>query len=136
MRMPGQNRIQHLVYHLTAHVERAKFDLAADGDDLERRARGGDVPTRISPGKFISGRKVHTAMRVQILQKTLQPSFETDLGDHAGDGDTASSGVPEFAHDSPDRVILRIPAIAGPFHSWPIRQLCYDESNHESSKKS
>src|SRR5207302_5166611 len=100
MRMPVENRQQHGIQHLATKIERAKFHLAVDGDNLQRRTRGGEVPARISPRKFISGRKVGAAMRVQVPQETFQSLFEVDLGHHAGDGDTAGSGIPEFGHKS------------------------------------
>ena len=116
MRMLRQDRIQHLRQHLPAQIERPKLDLAIDRDDLERRPCGGDVPARVSPRKLISGGKINAAMCVQILQKTLQSFLEADLGDSAGDGDTAASGIPEFTH-----VSLQLSAISGRQkrrHSW------------------
>jgi len=65
---------------------------------FERRPRGGKIPARVSPGEFIAGGKVDAAAGVQILQKTFQSLFEADLGNHACNGNTASSGISEFGH--------------------------------------
>src|SRR3981081_4571134 len=69
MRVALEHRLQHSIEHFTALIERAKLDLAVDGDDLERRTRGGEIPARISPGKFVSGRQVYAAVGIQIFQK-------------------------------------------------------------------
>jgi len=100
MRIARENRLQHLVQHFATLIEWAKLDLPIDGDDLERRSRGGEIPARVSPGEFISGGKVYAAMRIQILQKTLQSILERDLGNDAGNSDTASSGISELAHNN------------------------------------
>ena len=96
--MSLENRQQHLIQPLAAKIERTKVHIAVDRDNLQGRARGGEIPARVSPGKLIAGGKVGAAARVQILQKMLQPPFEVDLGNHAGNGDTASSGISEFGH--------------------------------------
>ena len=49
-------------------------DVAALGNDLERRRDGGDVPARISPRKFVAGGKIDAALRVQLLAQRLQPA--------------------------------------------------------------
>src|SRR3989442_9983752 len=109
MRVLLENGAQHLVQHFAAQVERTQFHITVYRDDLEQRARGGEVPARIPSWKFISGGQIGAAMRVQVLQKAFQSLFVAGFRDHAGDGDTAASEIPEFAHDPPGWVTTRIP---------------------------
>src|SRR5579872_979771 len=98
MRIALENRMQHAVEQFAALIQGAKLDLAVDGDDLERRARGGEIPARISAGEFVSGREVYAAAGGQIFQEAGEAFLERDFGGDAGDGDTGSSGIFEFAH--------------------------------------
>jgi hypothetical protein len=62
-----EHRPQHSIEHFAALIQRAKLDLAIDGDNLERRTCGGEIPTRVSPRKFVSGRQVYAAAGIQLL---------------------------------------------------------------------
>src|SRR5437588_10483972 len=62
MRIAREHRQQHLVQHLASLIEWAKLYLAIDGDDLERRSRGCEIPARVSSGEFRSGGKRYAAM--------------------------------------------------------------------------
>jgi len=63
-----------------------------------RRARGGEIPARISAGEFVSGRQVYAAVRVQVLQEAGEAFLKREFGSDTGDGDTGSSGIFKFAH--------------------------------------
>src|SRR2546425_11452830 len=99
--MSGENRKQDLVQNLAARIERMELDLAVPGVDFERGARRGDVPARVPAGVLVTGRQIRAAEGVELPQQVFQALFVADLGDSAGDSDSARGGIPQFTHDAP-----------------------------------
>jgi len=65
-----ENGLQHPVDHFAALIQRAKLHLAIDGGRFRcGRARGGEIPARISAGEFVAGDRYTPRWRVQILQE-------------------------------------------------------------------
>ena len=54
--------------------------------NFQRRRERGDVPTRIAPRKFVTGRKIDAALRIELAQQCLQAALVGDLGIRALDG--------------------------------------------------
>jgi hypothetical protein len=67
-------------------------------DDLERRARGSDIPARVPAGILISRRKVNATVPIEIAEKMLQAFPEVGLGNFTYDFDPVRSLIAVFAH--------------------------------------
>ena len=96
--MRAQHRLQHAIDDLAARVQRTQGNVAAGGDDLERRRDRRHVPARIALGVFVAGRKIDPALRIELLQQPAQALFVRDLGNGAFDDDAAGRGIAFGAH--------------------------------------
>ena len=121
----GWNRRSDLA---AARIERAELEAPVVGDDFQRRAGGGDIPARVSPGILVSRGKIDPTVVVQIAQKVRQPLPEIGLRNGAGDLDPVGSRIAVFAHShalwgiiSQNSMRARIspPICAAGFRSWP-----------------
>ena len=102
MGMAGQHGMEHLEDLAATLIERAELHAAVVGDDLEGRAGGADVPTRISPGILVSRGKINPTVPIQLACEVRQPSSVDDLRDRASDLDPVGSRIAVFAH----RIVL------------------------------
>ena len=101
VRMRRQRRRQQMVEDFSARIERGEDHLAVARGDLERRSQRCDVPTRIPSRKFITGRKVDAALRVELVQQRVQTLAKGDFGMRALDGNAAGRCIVFGTHKKP-----------------------------------
>ncbi len=72
MRMAIEHTEKHSVQHFTARVQCIKLDIPSGSRDLNRRAHRSHVPARVAFRIFVPGRKVNSAVSVQLVQQRAE----------------------------------------------------------------
>src|SRR5579863_878507 len=99
--MRSEHGFENPVDDFAAGIERSEDDLAIARGEFERRSQSGDVPTRIAPRKFVTGRKIDAALRVEFTQQFFQAALVRDLGMRSLDGNAGGRNVNFGTHKGP-----------------------------------
>ena len=98
MRVVCQRWQEHFIQRSSAIVQRANLDVALKADDLNGWAKAGNIPARVPPGVFVSGRQVDPAVTVKVTPKAFETMFKRDSGGRACDNNAAARGVLQLRH--------------------------------------
>src|SRR5687767_1702614 len=107
MRMRRKDRMQNPVQNLAAPIQRPELDGPAASDNLERRARRGDVPAGVAARILVSGRKIDPAIPVKLAQQFFQALAIRGLGACPSDSNATAREILERPHGSP-RGLLKV----------------------------
>src|SRR5262245_3304999 len=96
--MVSQNLMENAVDHRTAFVQRTKFQVTAEADDLEWRSNRSDIPTRVPSRIFVTGGQINPPLAVEVTKQTCESELERDFGCASSDRDAAAGLILQLGH--------------------------------------